>query len=1046
MSTAEYLDVTLSQIQNIIAHLQSTIPNTSTLIQLLSVPLATIGLLPPRYRRRDDETLSSKGFDIDRHIPPLQRALLEHVIPNWEPILSQEKALDLVEQYFCPDSISFASPAARRVALHAYSTILSLPLTQYSIRLLARLCKSYPIDVLHSVVYSGYDNSSSGKHTITWEDCVRNVAAIPAKVANAVAVSTEIPHDLEQGTYFDQLSMRCEHLMHRLSSKPSRENAASVAYLLTKLVNIGVFPSSRTNSPSQPSFFRIALSTIRARLAFTDAASYSAFWSEVLSALASTLTLQTILASLFAALTDISPGLDASAHVRALVKREAQLLRGILGRLRKNRGELVDSFTAIALGRDWNEGHARIFACWAAGAEKDQYDAEALDVLFPRVTDMWTTPDHIRHSLLSRHHYMTTLFLTTLSYFPPSIPQSSSPYHMLALSPPFISSISTYISHLDSAVRRCGMLVGEEVARGAGKKLDFGDWEGEEPEKQWARRLRDLLKGRDADADLDVLLEAASSTVADIEQKLAKEILDVPEEPPQPITLLTEDVAYDSDDSLTGYASPSSSRSPSPTPSELDEIEKDPTLRVGQKKVPRPVYLAQLGEMIRSTSGLQSDQEDVRAQQVEVALDVAEELIRRKSGYGTELEENAVNLTYGLIGLQDNYDIDGFDEKRQAALTALVACCPRKAAPALIEEFFRNQYSTNQRFVILNALVLGARELASLPLPEESRTRISADRISFPSKRLPPALHERYLTASDQLNTNNPAQLLLEGISQRALQKGKEAAAEAVPAYVRERQLRIRPPAKVSEVRASNAAASRLMAQAAPPKTTFVEVAAEFFICPLINRFWLFLRDEQAREARTAAQPTLYRYRGAGTGLVLSAMVLSRFLAALAVLVHTARNAKEWLAIIAPDALELAVTLGTRPVSMGEGEDEDADEEPPEIHMRAGESERKRPVRDTAKSKEAAVLTTALELALVVLDGSLDLDGGRTLGLEHTALLFAAGEWAKEVYERLEQGVRVLGGGGVQELALRRAAAGVLLKVDELSSKWKRSMIDIGSI
>ena len=44
-------------------------------------------------------------------------------------------------------------------------------------------------------------------------------------------------------------------------------------------------------------------------------------------------------------------------------------------------------------------------------------------------------------------------------------------------------------------------------------------------------------------------------------------------------------------------------------------------------------------------------------------------------------EENAVNLVYGFIGLQDNYDLDDFDQKRQAALNALVACCPRKAAP-----------------------------------------------------------------------------------------------------------------------------------------------------------------------------------------------------------------------------------------------------------------------------------------------------------------------------------------------------------------------------
>lgn len=44
-------------------------------------------------------------------------------------------------------------------------------------------------------------------------------------------------------------------------------------------------------------------------------------------------------------------------------------------------------------------------------------------------------------------------------------------------------------------------------------------------------------------------------------------------------------------------------------------------------------------------------------------------------------EENAVNLTYGFVGLQDNFDLEDFDDKRQDILNALVACCPRKTAP-----------------------------------------------------------------------------------------------------------------------------------------------------------------------------------------------------------------------------------------------------------------------------------------------------------------------------------------------------------------------------
>ncbi|OSX64936.1 hypothetical protein POSPLADRAFT_1044368 [Postia placenta MAD-698-R-SB12] len=1006
--SAEYLDTTLSQIRELIARLQAPVPDKLTLLQLLSAPLDHLGLLPPKFKRYNVSPLPSDSLHIYRHIPLLQRALLEHIIPSWEPILTQEGNQALLEQYFFPDAISFTSPSAGQVATLAYSTILSSPLTASSIRILVRLVKSYPIDVLHSVVYSSRNTGASGKQEISWEDCVRNLAAIPAKVANALGGKADVPVELQQGTYFHGLSIRCERLIDTLAADSSRESVSSLTYLLGKLVNVGVFPPSHPTSPSEPSFFQATIPAIRARLSVPNA-SYAAMWRKLLTSLPSFSTLQSIVTSLLASLADIPSDFNATPLARSFVKREAQLLKDLLGRPCSGNGELLDCFSAVALGREWPEGHARIFACWTAGAEKDESDAEVLS----KVVDIWTNPDHIRHSILSRHRYMTSLLLLTLASARPPEPT----FQSLAFSPPFIRAISTYISHLDPAVRRCGMLVAEEVARGAGKKLDFGDWDGHGHGRDWCRRLRALMRERDADADVD----------------LAPALEDEAETPGRPARPTVQDAGYDSDDSLTGYASPpASSRSASPTPSELEEIERDPTLRVGQKSVPHPVYLAQLGELVRSTSGVRSEQEDMQAQKHEVALNVAEELIRRKRAYGTELEENAVNLVHGFLGLQDSYDIEGFEEKRQAALIALVACCPRKAAPTLIEEIFRNQYSTNQRYVTLNALAVGARELASMPLPPNSYTsKIPADRLTFPSKRLPPAMHKKYVTAGDQMHSNDPVRDLLDGISREAIERGKEATEDKVPAVVRERQLRVRQTPKVSEMPAGGSSLPPLSAGLAPPKTTtFTDVAAECFICPLVNRFWLFLRDEQAREARTMHQPALHRYRGAGTGLVLNAMVLSRMLGTLAVLVHAARHAKEWLAIIAPDALELAVTLGTRPVSVVEGDDDD--DEPDEAQKGRG--------------KDAALLTAALELALIVLDGSLELDEGRSLGLEHTALLFGAEEWAKEVFSKLESGVRTVGEGGEHEVRLRRAAAGVLLKVDELTSKWRRSMIDFASL
>lgn len=170
------------------------------------------------------------------------------------------------------------------------------------------------------------------------------------------------------------------------------------------------------------------------------------------------------------------------------------------------------------------------------------------------------------------------------------------------------------------------MLVAEAIAQLSGKKLDFRDWDGDDPDRNWARSVRRLIAYRDVDA-----IEESSTSIPTPEFPLTEE---------QATHRVQDD--YDSDDSLTGYASPPSSRSNSPTPSELEEIEKDPTLGVGLKPVARPVYLAQLGQMLRGHTGSQQSDGAYEARKLEIALDCSEELIRKKKHYGTELGELSV--------------------------------------------------------------------------------------------------------------------------------------------------------------------------------------------------------------------------------------------------------------------------------------------------------------------------------------------------------------------------------------------------------------------
>jgi telomere length regulation protein len=210
----------LTHIRDIVHRLQLPVPDLVTLLSLLSGPLECLGLLPPQFGQHNTAPLPHGTIDVARHIPPIQRALLEHVVSTWVITLREENAIILLEQYFCPDSFCFTSPAAGEVVLLAYSNILSLPLSEYSISLLARLTKEYPVDRLHPAVFR--TSNATSKTSITWQDCVRNVAAVPAKVANATEGKANISHLLEHATYFTNVSQRCEALIFSLSINHSR--------------------------------------------------------------------------------------------------------------------------------------------------------------------------------------------------------------------------------------------------------------------------------------------------------------------------------------------------------------------------------------------------------------------------------------------------------------------------------------------------------------------------------------------------------------------------------------------------------------------------------------------------------------------------------------------------------------------------------------------------------------------------------------------------------------------------------------------------------
>lgn len=285
---------------------------------------------------------------------------------------------------------------------------------------------------------------------------------------------------------------------------------------------------------------------------------------------------------------------------------------------------------------------------------------------------------------------------------------------------------------------------------------------------------------------------------------------------------------------------------------------------------------------------------------------------------------------------------------------------------------------------MLASIAFGARELAGMPVILPSQSPSPAVTPSFPSQKLPGKLHDRFLPNEKTADAaGRELQLLTEDITNMALSRTRVSTEDQMPQASKEKLLTVR------ETRRKVAPISKAKAQdAASAFPAYNDLAVNTFIMPLLNRFWLYLRD-------VATSPQDFRigvFQGgrAGSVTLLEPLLLSKFVSTVTVLVESARHSPHFLAVLGPEALELVLAIRGM----------NADDE--------------------------TVQTSMLQLALIVLDGSISIDGGRTMAREKSKTLWQLKDWAESVWARSEGGE--IGPEG-------RAAAGVLLRVDTVVQK-----------
>lgn len=200
-------------VKQILDSLQSPISDLETLLNLLARPLESIGLLHTRFQKHVSEKLPKGSFDIPKHFPVIQRALLQSILPSWDSALREGNVIEMADQFICPQSPT--SQNATRTALEAYITILSIPFNTFSIQYLSRLARSYHIQLLFDCLF---DSNPPNIAAIRWEDCVRTVISVPTKVANFCGHEYSVPSNLQYDAYINELFSRAEGIIWALSS------------------------------------------------------------------------------------------------------------------------------------------------------------------------------------------------------------------------------------------------------------------------------------------------------------------------------------------------------------------------------------------------------------------------------------------------------------------------------------------------------------------------------------------------------------------------------------------------------------------------------------------------------------------------------------------------------------------------------------------------------------------------------------------------------------------------------------------------------------
>jgi telomere length regulation protein len=537
---------------------------------------------------------------------------------------------------------------------------------------------------------------------------------------------------------------------------------------------------------------------------------------------------------------------------------------------------------------------------------------------------------------------------------------------MLLKSSPWMNAISNRLGAPHLRARFLGMVVGEAfsgLVDKDDKRLNFKMKETEQDEGKW---YKELVQISDQVGAVEPLLEPQPD--APVPKKSSPAAPVKPSSQHRQQGFIIEELSDEelSDDDIAPYRKPDSDE---------EDSDEDATL-VRRDKPKAPVYIRDLIRYLRDTENYDHQK---------LALTTAPTLIRRKANFGKEVAEHTEELAGLLIGLQDKYEIEDFDNLKLQGMIAIVVAQPQLMGAWFSKTFFDGDYSVSQRASVLIVLGLSARELAGFEVSQHAAAA------SFPSKTLPERVERLFI--GEQPSTERLPSSFLKALPPNALDTMARSitadllaplAATAADAATGADVLKLSTfTSRLAESNPKVKIKSRTKPQIRTIKNTTAQLLSTSFFSPLIARFQAAIHSSASRTR----------------GIIFQPYLLALYIKTLALLLHAAGPSTLALPQMTAELWGLLLNTGVRAQAVG----------------------------------DLSVTQSLLFAFLALLDVNDDRmrDVCQDLGRE----VVETQEWVAGVFGGLR------GGDGGDEEQVKMLAAGVLVRLNEGMEKYRLLMV-----